>query len=117
MGKIFRVVRGSHFEQGKKFKQGDILESLTDLNRMNSPGAIKFQEMPAGTPLKGGEVLSGFNTSGSQSTQEETVSPDKQDLESMTVSELKQLAEDYELEFSASAKKPELVELLSEALA
>lgn len=119
MSNIYRVLRGSHYEQGKKFKQGDILNSLSNLERMNSPGAIKFQKMPEGTPLKGGEPVGSFNTANEQpSVQASTnvVTPDTEELESMSVAELKQMAYDYELDFKSSVTKAELVNLLSEAL-
>lgn len=119
MGNVFQVLRGSHYEQGKRFVRGDIFESLTNLDRMNSPGSIKFQKMPDGTPLKGGEPVGSFNTTNEQSSVQAStnvVTPDTEELESMSVAELKQMAEDYELDFKSSVTKAELVNLLSEAL-
>lgn len=42
----FRVLAGVHSEGGRTYYKGDIVDRKSDLNRLNSPGSLKFEHVP-----------------------------------------------------------------------
>ena len=96
----FRVLVGRHYEgietegprKGKArcYKKGDIVDSKTDLLKMNAPGAIKFEKV------------------------EET--PRILDLSKLTEAKLRQLAADEEVDVASCKTKVDLIAAIQNAL-
>ena len=41
------MLHGSHSDGNRTYERGDVVETTTDLNKMNSRGSIKFAEVGA----------------------------------------------------------------------
>ena len=78
----FKVLFGSHNEGGRTYKQGEVVDSKSDLNRMNSPGSTKFEALSS---KRGTE------------------------LEDLDDDQLKQLALEREIELSEDATREEIL--------
>jgi len=105
-----RVLRGSHFEGGKRYRKGDTVLSKSELaKKYNFPNSKKYEFI--GTVSDGGE---------SEETPIE-ITPETDDkenrwtqaeLEALTVNELKELAEDEEVDLEGLRLKEEIVEAI-----
>lgn len=98
----FRLNRGRHSEgrnedgSPKVYVRGDIIESTTDLEKHNTKGAPqKFTRVRPGTKP--------------EQTPQET---EREDFERMTVSQLKQLAADEEIDLGEAKTKQEIINAL-----
>lgn len=45
----FRVLHGKHREGGRTYVRGEIVDSATDLSKLNAPGAVKFEKLDVGS--------------------------------------------------------------------
>ncbi len=102
----FKVLRGQHSEQGKIYKKGDTVDSKTDLaERFNFPGSIKFAKI-ASKNSPSDEV----EEEEEEETAEETYSAEELSL--LTIPDLKELANDQEINLSGLSRKEEIIEAI-----
>ena len=96
----FRVLRGTHHEGGRHYGVGDIVESASDLTKHNVVGSTKF--------AKADEVIV-----------DQPESVDDEDnadaFEEMTVAELRQWAEEGDINLTGCVTKAEIIERLTKA--
>ena len=92
----YRLLRGIHVEASGRYVKGDVFDSVSDLSKLNgeSPATVKFEYI--GPSSRKGVVES------------EEVPKDVDALDSMTVSELKDLAEDEGVDISSSSRKEDI---------
>lgn len=106
----FRLLAGHHCE-GKKdpatnqlirHKQGDVFESEIELDRkFNRPGCIKFERITGDVPVTVPSTPSQENKAGNGYSKEE--------LESLTVNELKKLAEEDSIDLTGASTKDQII--------
>lgn len=116
----FRVVHGRHHEGGRTYKQGEIVDSKTDLSRLNAPNAIKFEKVaesipvtPVSIPQEETETVEEAPMQELEVEEEVSV---EDDFETMKVAELKQLAEAEEIDLDGATRKADIIERIREAL-
>ncbi len=106
----FRVLRGSHAEGGKVYKQGSIVDSKSDLrkhNRHNSQKFLFISEVDEDTPPAEEQ----------EAEEQEKGRTDSDDtLESMTLSELRAHAAAEEIDTHSARTKAELIAAIRAAL-
>lgn len=91
--KHFRLLRGTHTDGRRIYKRNEVIETPTDLaKRFNQRGSVKFQRLSA---------------------EEAAASPPS--LESMTVAELRVIAEQEGCELEGNVRKADLIEAIEEA--
>ncbi len=147
----FRVLAGKHIEgktpdgRQRVYKTGDVVDSKTDLNKLNSPGAVKFEKVDESTPATpyvgpGGEVvksrkqLEAEAVQQPQQAQAKTAGPTTaaktpehleplqttstttlQPLDLMSVKDLVALAQAEEIDLKGATKKDDIVKTLKAA--
>jgi len=113
----FKVLRGTHTEgsPSKMYRMGEVLDSESNLLRFNSRGAVKFEMLKCYKK----EDLKEFEEE-KKSTEKEMKGADpetsysKEELETLNVADLREMAEDEEVELDASMKKADIVSALLE---
>lgn len=102
----FKVLHGLHYEgknsdgKAKCYKRGDVVDSASDLDKkFNSPGSIKFERVPDSTAVTVAE-------------------PElAEQLEKMTVPQLREFAAEHEIEIdSAYSKKSDVIDCIIVAI-
>ena len=107
---MFQVLHGRHSEGGMLYERGDVFESKSDLNKLNggSHDTQKFLRMADDAKPKGGKEVAFMNeTPVVEEEAEETV-----DLSSKTVAELRELAEEEEIDLGEATLKADIVEII-----
>ena len=101
----FRLLRGDHQHGGKMYKKNDIIESDIELDTVF--GANKFQRLHiAPTEVQQVEVPEPVETTPG-------IGQNQNDgLSEMTVAELKQFAEEEEIDLDAGLRKDEIVNVI-----
>ena len=103
----FKVLIGAHNEGGMTYgpdeEGGDVVDSKSDLSQHNSPGAIKF----ARVANNGAAVLE----VPPNLEEDEEGNPN---FDRMTVAQLKDFAEENDIELSVDANKAEIRNLIKE---
>ena len=94
----FRVVQGSHHEGGKHYKKGDVVESASDLLKHNSYGSTKFVSVD--------DVVV-------NSPEPETDDDNSAAFEEMSMTELRQWAEEGDINLEGCTTKKQIVERLT----
>lgn len=121
MTMAFKLLRGYHRDWSHKidrdtrqrtttkrmFKPGEVVESEKDLAKLfNRPGSVKFERLPDPPQAQ---------ISQSQETVAVQRKPDV-DLEAMTVRDLRELAEQEEIDLSGATTKEQIVKALRQAM-
>lgn len=103
----FRVLRGIHSEGGVTYEAGGIVDSSTNLLRMNSPGSVKFVKVgqepvlaSASEPLQSPDQL--IPTAGDS-------------LDAMTVAELREFAREEGIDLEGANRKDQIIEAIRAA--
>ena len=86
----FRLLRGVHNEGGRTYKVGDVIDSASDLSKHNKD-VVRFEPLSEGS-------LGGHSG-----------------LESMTIAQLKQHAEEEEIDLGDATKRSEILAICQEA--
>lgn len=102
----FKVLRGKHAEGGKVYKQGDIVDSKSNLNKLNSPGAIKFQQIIEESKTQVAVAVEEPPTVDSSDEDEDYT---REELEQFKVGDLKGIAEELGIDLSEAKKKDEII--------
>lgn len=93
----FQILHGTHTEWGKTYKRGQIIESMSDLDRFNKPGARKFRRLDAlPEPITDVPV----NNKPTDTYDE------------MTIDELRAWAEGEEIDLGGATKKADIIKVL-----
>lgn len=95
----YRVLRGTHTEESGTYYPGDEVDSKSDLDQFNSPGAQKFQ----------------WVGSGKHSTKDSKKKAQAADLETLNVPDLKKLAEEEGVDLGNSTRRDDIVDKIVEA--
>ena len=102
---LFKVLRGSHSEGGKTYRKGEVVDSKSDLIKHNSSGSIKFANV--------------FDDGAKQDAKEAVPSSvatknphEREELEALTLPDLKEIAADEEVEIDSTFKKEEIISAL-----
>lgn len=110
----FRILRGKH-NQGERHPDGrpviyarnDVVESETDLCKLNAGMATKkFERVDDSTPLTNPDAA------GKSVPSPETVDPNEDTFNEMTVAELRQFAEQEEIDLGKARTKDEIIAVL-----
>lgn len=96
----YKVLRGRHAEYGRVYDIGDIVDSRSDLDVLNSLNSQKFEYIGPGTYSK------------TSSTESEA---GQDSLDSMTVAQLKELAEGEEIDLDGATRRDEILTIIKEA--
>lgn len=109
----YMVLAGAHYEGGKQYVPGDIVDSMTDLNRLNGPGMKpKFKQVKDSRD----EEQARTQVSVAPAVQQkETSDGILGTLEGMTVSDLRKLAAEEEIDLGDAKTKEELVKVIHES--
>lgn len=119
----FKVLRGKHAEgrnpdgSQRVYQQGEVVDSVSDLSRLNSSGAVKFEridEAPRGTPAREPVVAAapGFVAAAPGFVNAPAAAPPvpaQDGLDSMTVADLKSLAEEEEIDLAGARYKDDMI--------
>lgn len=103
-----RVLHGAHNEYGKTYHRGEVVNSRSDLRKMNKPGAKKFEFM-------------GMVDEGAIEPEAITINapvrdfPSEDTLSNMTIPELRRFAEQEEIELGSAKSKTEILEAIRAA--
>lgn len=96
----FKLLSGVHSHGDKVYNPGDIIESGTDLEkRFNVPGSLRFQRIREEDLPRQED-----HPSGNQG---------KTALETLTVNQLRKLAEEYEIDLADATKKDDIIGILA----
>jgi len=107
----FKVLRGQHSEGGETYRAGDVVDSASDLNRHNSPGAKKFEQLEGGVA----DVPSA-SPPATPAVEDEDSGEESDDLDDMTVVQLKTFAEEEEIDLAGVSRKDEILSTVRAAL-
>jgi hypothetical protein len=107
----FRVLHGIHAEGGQVYRAGEVVDSATDLNRMNTPGSSKFEEL-----VGGGVAVVEAATPSSSSLDDDSDGAVNDELDTMTVSQLREFAAQEEISLESSKKKADIVAAIRSAI-
>lgn len=120
----FRVARGRHSEGGVTYLRGDVVDSKSDLNRMNQPGCIKFIQVDKSVPAKSThqeakerEANEAKVSQDATDDEDEVVSVEELEAQykKLTVPELTSYAEEEEIDISAAKNKSEIISAIVNA--
>ena len=114
----FKVLHGSHSE-GKNedgtsriYRRGDIVDSVTDLNKLNYSGSTKFEEIPE-IPKNPGTILPPESTKKTVNEQPRL----EEQLEKMTVVQLRGYIADHGIEVDpVYSKKSDIIDCILVAM-
>ena len=119
----FRLLMGRHSEgkgsdgktlpQPKIYVPGDIIDSPVDLTKFNGPNANKFERVMDDPPVS--RQAATVPASTAPQAGKPPPRPASKELESMTEQELRQLAEDVEVDVKSARNKADLVKVLKAA--
>lgn len=98
----FRVVAGSHNEGGVTYRKGDIVDSKSDLSKLNSPGSLKFQRAEDVEEA----ARQGFYE-GNTDKPKPSNGPDE--FDAMTIPDLKKFAAQEGIDLGTATKKDEIL--------
>ncbi len=101
----FKVLVGRHAEGGEVYSAGDVVDSATDLNLMNSPGSVKFEQLHGDEPIEEAIVADVAETAESK--------PDA--YNTMSVSELREYAAEEEIDLEGIRLKADIIEAIRSA--
>jgi len=93
----FKLLTGVHAEAGKVYRKGDIIETSSDLLKLNDPQSPRFESLDDVVETK------------------ESVDQDLDGLDEMTYTELKNYAKEGGIEVSGATTKAKLIKLIREA--
>ncbi len=97
----YKVLRGRHAEQDRVYDVDDVVDSKSDLDALNSQNSQKFEYIGPGS----------FSVDSSKPT----VTQDWEGpLDSMTVSQLRELAEGEEIDLEGTTRKDEILTIIKE---
>ena len=94
----FRVVQGSHHEGGKHYKKGDIVESCSNLLKHNYPGSTSYVSVD--------DVV--VNTPEPEADDDNAAA-----FEEMSITELRQWAEEGDINLEGCSTKKQIIERLT----
>lgn len=110
----FRVLVGKHSEGGKIYGKGtpngDIVDSKSDLEKLNTAAGKKFERIGKKRPTPASQVAAKGEE---ESYEDEGESNDG--LEDMTVEELKEVAETEEVEYASGSRKADIIAAIRES--
>ncbi len=115
--KRFRLLRGVHGDKNGKYKKGDIIETETDLvEKFNADGfPAKFQRLED-TPDKRKPDTSSVAVLDPEEDEDsdpgDTDEFTREDIESMNVKELRELAEENEIDISGAKGKQAILKAI-----
>jgi len=102
----FKVLRGCHAEGKRVYQRGEVVTTDVDLaKRFNSPGSIKFQQLPDDSPVQQA-AEAGYDSADEPSVVQ---------LEAYTVKQLRDLADSNDVDLVGFTKKEEIINALREA--
>jgi hypothetical protein len=105
----FRLIRGSHNEGGKTYKKGDTFESKSNLLLHNTPGVqpkfVKVKRNPE--YIEEAEPIAAAKPA---KPTHPTTEEDRATLESMSVNQLKAMAEEEEIDLDGATRKDDIIE-------
>ena len=107
----YRVLRSTHADANGTHKRGDVVES--DIDLAERFGANKFEKLPPDkvfNPLSKAEVVA--QAAAASPAPPTAVPYTEEELRSLTVADLRELAEDAEIELPSNAKKDEIISTL-----
>lgn len=110
--KRFRLLVGRHGEGDRRYKPGDVIETKSDLLKLNSPGSTKFallESVPVAEPHEA-------KKSGKKSKKAEPVHGSAT-LDAMSIEELQAMAEAEEIDLGGATRKDEIIDIILEATA
>lgn len=100
----FKLLHGIHNEGGKTYYPGDVIDSASDLSKHNRPSNVRYEPVAEETD----DPLGSADTLQANPVPLESGAP----LESLTIAQLRQLAEEYEVDLGDAAKKGEIIDAL-----
>jgi len=101
----YRLLRGIHVHGQNTYSPGAVIDTAQNLLRLNAPGSIRFErvyEEEEPTPV--------------ETTPEPTEEEPTDDLEALTLAELRDLAEAEEVDLGDAKRKADVLEVLRRAL-
>lgn len=102
----FKLLRGAHADDSGVHEMGEVFDTDQDLNLMNAPGGIKFEQ-----------VSKEEEAAAEPPPPKDDVPPDTgDDLEGMTVSELKSFAAEEEVDLTGVSRKADIIAAIWEVL-
>lgn len=105
----FKVLRGSHTEGGRRYSKGDIVDSASDLSKYNSPGATKFAKVAEAEPAVSATVSVVPPLAEPVSLEADGESYTRDELAGFSVAELREIAEDLEVDLGNVSKKADII--------
>jgi len=106
----FKVLRGRHTEGGVMYQAGEVVDSSSDLNKHNSPGSRKFEQLS-------GEVADAPSASLPESSEDDEDPEEGSDeLDGMTVAQLKTFAAEEEIDLSGVSRKSDILSAIRATL-
>lgn len=102
--KRYRVMHGTLSSGGKIYNQGDTIDTDKDLLQHNLAGVDKF--------LLIGDTPDPSNSKSENSSQESDAVYTREELEQMTVPDLREIAEGEEIDLMGASKKNEIISRL-----
>ena len=116
----FRVLMGVHSESKKIYNAGDVVDSKSNLLKHNKGNSVRYERVAddakdTGKPVIGAseEQKDAVAEAAKKGFEDgNTAALPKAPLESMTVEQLRKMAEEYEIDVSTCKRKEELVNTL-----
>ena len=99
----FRVLCGVHSEGGRTYGVGSVVDSASDLSRLNYPGVERFERLNVPDPLA---------VAVADLPKEE---PAKDSFTNMTVEELRKFAEEAEVDLGKARTRDQILAVLRSA--
>lgn len=115
----FRVMRGIHAEGGKVYRQGEVVDSKTDLSKHNSPGATKFERVEEpGVKASPGVPVSKLHDAPPVRQAPPPQAADElrrnlhADLDKMSVEKLREYAAEEEIDLKGAATREAILKIV-----
>jgi len=110
----FRVLCGVHSEGGRTYEAGSVVNSKSDLSRLNYPGVERFERLPDGDLPKSDPAEVAAAAQAGYDTANEMQSK-KDSLDGMTVEELRKFAEGKEVDLGKARTREQILAVLRSA--